>query len=291
MLAAAALMLVLALLAQRRGTAARSRLQRVKREAEIEDLGGNSYFMPPPPLEQAVELDDAVEIDSLLCGESDTIAAQARRQLERTTDVDLTGGLRNLSLSLGTPAPPPPVPTPLPLRHANPATPQPAGAGVVTERAPTTDEIIRVPVRELVLAWFEARGYRPAALPLDSRPIELLLRHSKTPERVYAFVAERDTLNAQRISSLVTLARAAGFQRLLIATESAMEAGLAEKIHRQGIRIFDESSIRAELGKIDIRIAAKIIAVARGRAATRRAAAANPRAVPAGRPTSFTVQH
>jgi hypothetical protein len=279
MLSAAALMLILALLAQRRSAAARARLERIKLEAEREDLGGNSYFMPPPRLEQAVELDDAVEIDSLLSGESDTVAAEARRQLERSTDVDLTAGVRNLSFSLATPSPP--APAPLPQRRADPPS-MPARAA----QGPTTDEIARVPVRELVLAWFEARGYRPGALPLDSRPIELLLRHSKTPDRTYAFVVEPEALNAQRVSSLFTLARAAGFQRLLVAAESVTEAGLAEKTRRQGIRIFDEASIRAELGKVDIRIAAKIIAVARGRAATRRAAA---RAPAAGRKDSVTA--
>jgi hypothetical protein len=282
MLAAAALMLILALVAQRRGAAARARIARVKREAELEDLGGNSYFMSPPPLEQAVELDDAVEIDSLLSGESDTVAAHARRQLERTTDVDLTAGVRNLSFSLATPHPPaPPVPAPLAQRRADPSAP---AAG----RGPTSDETARVPVRELVQAWFEARGYRPAALPADSQPIELLLRHSKTPERAYAFVVENAAPSAQRISSLFTLARASGFQRLLIASEQALESGLADKTRRQGLRIFDEASIRAELGKIDIGVAAKIIAVARGRAATRRAAAAARASAP-GRKDSVTA--
>jgi hypothetical protein len=289
MLAAAALMLILALLAQRRGAANRARLERVKREAELEDLGGNSYFMPPPPLEQAVEIDDAVEIDSLLSGESDTIAAEARRQLERTTDVDLTAGVRNLSFQLGTAASPPtpPVPVPLPQRRADPPSPVRA----VAPPPPTTDEIIRVPVRELVLAWYEARGYRPSALPLDSRPIELLLRHSKTPERTYAFVSERDAVNAQRVSSLFTLARASGFGRLLVAAEGVAEPGLREKIQGRGVRIYDEAAIRAELGKIDIRIAAKIIAVARGRAAARRAAAAGARPAPAGRSSPVAVEN
>jgi hypothetical protein len=282
MLAAAALLLILALIAQRRGAAARARLERVKREAELEDLGGNSYFMPPPPLEQAVELDDAVEIDSLLSGESDTVAAQARLQLERTTDVDLTSGVRNLSFSLATPVPPappaPPVPAPLPQRRADP--PRAAAA------APSAGDVARVPVRELVQAWFEARGYRPAALPPDNHPIELLLRHGKTPERAYAFVVAVEPLNAQRVSSLFTLARASGFHRLLIASEAPLEPGLMEKIRRQGLRLFDESTIRAELGKIDISVAAKIIAVARGRAATRRAAV---RAPLAGRRDSVTA--
>jgi len=219
MLAAAVLMLLLAVISQRRSAAARARLERVKREADLEDLGGNSYFMPPPPLEQAVELDDAVEIDSLLSGEPDSVAALARRQLEQSTDVDLTGGLRSLSFSLGTPAPPAaPVPSPLPQRRADPP------AAPMAAR----DDDAKVPVRELVLAWFEARGYRPAALPPESQPIELLLRHSKTPERAYAFMVVREGLTTQRVSSLFTLARSSGFKRLLIATDGEADATLVE---------------------------------------------------------------
>jgi hypothetical protein len=272
MLSAAALMLLLAVFSRRRASLARARVERVKREVALEDLGGNSYFMPPPPMEQAVELDDAVEIDSLLSGESDTVAALARSQLERTTDIDISGGVRNLSFSLATPNPPAaPISAPLAQRHRDPIDAAPPSAPVP---APASDDIPAVPVRELVLAWFEARGYRPAALPHDSQPIELLLRHRATPERAYAFMVAGEGLTAQRVSSLFTLARSSGFKRLLIAASGTVDPSVVERVRPQGVKIFDEERIRAELGKIDIRIAAKIIAVARGRAATRRVAVA-----------------
>jgi hypothetical protein len=69
---------------------------------------------------------------------------------------------------------------------------------------------------------------------------------------------------------LLARAQAAGLERLLIAAEAGSEEGLPARLRRQGVRIFDEAAIRAELGKIDIRVAAKIIAVARGRARARR---------------------
>ena len=49
------LLFALAFWAQRRSAAARARADRARREAEREDLGGNSYFMPLPVIEQAVE--------------------------------------------------------------------------------------------------------------------------------------------------------------------------------------------------------------------------------------------
>ena len=127
-------------------------------------------------------------------------------------------------------------------------------------------------MRELVIAWFEARGYRAAALGSDSLPIELLLRHRTDTARAYAFCVETKPVTQQRAVSLLALARASGHTRLLIAAEGGAEEGLSKAVHKQGIRVYDEEDIRAALRKIDISIAAKIIALARRRAATRAAA-------------------
>lgn len=277
-------MLALSLLlwAHQRSVAARARAERARREAERPELGGDSYFLPPAPIEQAVELANPVEIESLLTGESETVAAAARRQLEETTDIVVTGGLRELSLSLPAPAKPPPAPRPAqtlrsPERQVAPTVPGPA---LKTRSAPAPaavaaqDNQFRVPVRELVLAWFEARGYRASTAFRDAHPIELVLRHRKDQERSYAFVVERALVTSARASSLLAHARASGLPRLLIAAEAGTEEGLPKRVQRQAIRLFDEAGIRAQLGKIDIRVAAKIIAVARSRGLAHRAAAA-----------------
>jgi hypothetical protein len=278
----AVLMLALALWGQKRGAAARARAERARRAAGREALGGDSYFLPPAPIEQAVELANPVEIDHLLAGESETVAAMARRQLEEaTTDLALTDGLSDLSLSVAAPPSPPlaarrsePVRPPEPPIPAAPpgktSAPRPASPAPPSVPPPATNSVTRVPVRELVLAWFEARGYRATNTLSDALPIELVLHHRKDQARTYAFVVERELVTAKRASWLLTQARTAGLARLLIAAEVGSDHGLRKKVHRHGIRIFDEATIRAELGKIDIRVAAKIIAVARGRALARR---------------------
>ena len=278
----AVLMLALALWGQKRGAAARVRAERARRAAGREALGGDSYFLPPAPIEQAVELANPVEIDHLLAGESDTVAAMARRQLEEaTTDLALTGGLSDLSLSVAAPPSPPlaarrsepvrppepPIPAALPGKTS---APRPAPPALASVPPPAANAVTRVPVRELVLAWFEARGYRATNTLSDALPIELVLHHRKDQARTYAFVVERELVTAKRASWLLTQARTAGLARLLIAAEVGSEHGLRKKVHRHGIRIFDEATIRAELSKIDIRVAAKIIAVARGRALAHR---------------------
>ncbi|HXW64083.1 MAG TPA: hypothetical protein VEK74_03280 [Burkholderiaceae bacterium] len=296
-------MLLLSLLvwAGQRRAAARARAERARREAERPQLGGDSYFLPPAPIEQAVELATPVEIESLLAGESETVAAAARRQLEEATDIAITGGLRELSLSVpGAPRPPMPNRPTQPLTQTNglrelslsvPGAPRaaarpsqarsPAGrptAAAATSAAvkplPAHDNQFRIPVRELVLAWFEARGYRASTAFSDAHPIELVLHHRKDQGRSYAFVVESALVTSARASSLHAQARAAGLPRLLIAAESGTEEDLPKRVQRLGIRVFDERGIRAQLGKIDIRIAAKIIAVARGRGLARRTAAA-----------------
>jgi len=285
------LLLSLGVWVYQRSVAARARAERERRAAERPELGGDSYFLPPAPIEQAVELANPVEIESLLAGESETVAQMARRQLEATTDIAITGGLRELSLALPSPPRPPAAVRAAPIAQAQrPAgtlqaqspglRPAAAGAPQATVQArgavaaAPPDNQFRIPVRELVLAWFEARGYRASSAFHDAHPIELVLRHRKDSERTYAFVVERTLLTSARTAALFTQARASGLSRLLIAAEAGAERDLAKRVQRQGIRVFDEAGIRAQLGKIDIRVAAKIIAVARSRGMARRAATA-----------------
>ena len=276
-------------LGRRYQASARARAERARRAAERAELGGDSYFLPPPPIEQAVELSSPVEIDSLLDGEPEAVAALARRQLEETTDLGVDGGLRELSFALGRTPPPPPtlhqriapsldpdtvVPLAAPAAGAAPApaagpsavpaaplgratAPPPPGAGAARVAAPArtpeaetpADDIARIPVRELVLAWFEARGYRASPAGAEARPIELVLRHRKTPERVYAFVVERSRVGGPRITALLSQARAAGVARLLVAAEGGFEPGMAQQVRPAGIRLFDGPGIREELGR------------------------------------------
>jgi hypothetical protein len=288
----AVLMFALAAWGQRRSAAARARAERARQEAEKEDLGGNSYFLPLAPVEEAVPIESQVELDSLLSGEIESVAEKARRQLEAPTGVGDTHDGPEFSL----PAPRPaaaPQPATRPAIGQAPAAPRPSPPAKaptattlpVTPPAPATaaaparplqsldTEAFKVPVRDLVLTWFEARGYRAAAAPSGLNPIELQLRHSKEPGRTYAFVAEREFVTSGRAVELLTKARLAGLSRVLIAAEAGSDGAAADKMRRVGIRIFDGAAIRAELGKIDISIAAKIIAIARGRNTTRRAAA------------------
>lgn len=119
------------------------------------------------------------------------------------------------------------------------------------------------PLREVALAWFEARGYRGAPASPAVRPIELVLRHRQDATRGYAFVVESQPVSARRVEQLQALALSVGLKRLLLVAE----AGAPERASRErrGVRLMDRDALAAELDRLDLRIAAKIIAVARKR--------------------------
>ena len=124
------------------------------------------------------------------------------------------------------------------------------------------------PLREVALAWFEARGYRSAPASPAVRPIERVLRHRQDATRGYAFVVESQPVSACRIEQLQALALSVGLKRLLVVAEAGAP-DRASRTHR-GVRLMDRNALAAELDRLDLGIAAKIIAVARKRSTSAR---------------------
>jgi hypothetical protein len=124
------------------------------------------------------------------------------------------------------------------------------------------------PLREVALAWFEARGYRSAPASPAVRPIERVLRRRQDATRGYAFVVESQPVSARRVEQLQALALSVGLKRLLVVAE----AGAPDRASREhrGVRLMDRSALAAELDRLDLSVAAKIIAVARKRSAATR---------------------
>ena len=297
----ALLAVALGLLVRRRIAVARERRERL--ELEAADVSGETSVLPLAQLASSVEV---LDLDELLAGEEGSVVAAARRQLEAPTDV-------RLAPDTVFPIPPAPVARPAvagmqptgaamqpaamtvpPATHvgtaaaaavlarrpqAAAAAPSGAPSGVVqgrpaaAERGGTAPPERPVPVRELALAWFEARGYRPSAASQAVRPIELVLRHQKDPGRAYAFIVERERVTAERIAALVEHAQSIGLTRVLVAAENGSEPGILKLFRRQGVRLVDQDEMRREFEKLDLGIAAKIIAVARSRARLRSSSA------------------
>lgn len=163
------------------------------------------------------------------------------------------------------PAPPPP---PEPKRaRAGARSQSREGSPMLDSMAPS------VPLRELVLAWYESRGYRQVPASPAVWPIELVLRHRDDPSRAYAFVVQTDNVSVDRITALIEQAREIGMLRVAIIAEAGYERGAKEIAKRKSVRLIDRPTMDAELSDLQLETAAKIIAVARKRASPEASAA------------------
>ncbi len=226
---------------------------------------GETVFagMPTQVLPRAgIEVNEVVDLDALLAGEAVGVAMRAR-----------LGGPTNIDAGLDTLPPRPAAPRAAPPGRARTAaaaalpraTPGPALA------SPVYGEYADVALREVVLAWFEARGYRGAPASPAVWPIELVLRHKGDPSHAYAFVVESQRVTGERVDALAEQARSIGLLRLLIVADGGADASAAAR--RKGVRLIDHGAMDGELKKLDLPVAAKIIAVARKRTSARSAAA------------------
>jgi hypothetical protein len=131
-----------------------------------------------------------------------------------------------------------------------------------------------VPLRELVLAWYESRGYRGSPASPAVWPIELVLRHRDDAARAYAFVVQNDHISVDRITALIEQAREIGMLRVAVVAESGYERGAKDVARKRHVRLIDRSTMDAELSALELPTAAKIIAVARKRSSPEASSAA-----------------
>lgn len=179
-----------------------------------------------------------VAIDILLEDEPTAVAEQARYELGRPTTL-LTGLSGEPTQSRPT---------------------SPAAATPLT----LLDGKIDVPLDALVLAWFSARGYTMSPAPAYAQSITQLLRHRDDPDRSYAFYFERGRLHPQRAAAALAQTHALGMHRLLVAAEHGADPGIGSGRLRD-VLVMDWVSLDREMRKLDFRIAAKLVALARTR--------------------------
>lgn len=203
--------------------------------------GGRAASLAKPvahPIERVSKPADGkpqVDIDILLGDEPDSVAERARRQLARPT---------NFATDLGDSS---------------------TVARPITNSSPLSlqDGQLDVSLDALVIAWFEARGYTCSPAPADAQPITLLLAHRDDDSRSYAFVFDRGRLHAQRAAALLEKAQALGANKLLVAAEHGADPAVGSSRLRD-VQVMDWVAIDREMKRIDFRVAAKIIAIARG---------------------------
>jgi len=264
---------------------------------------GETIFEPGTPTgivpgsRGSIEVAEVLDIEDLLRDEPHGIASRARAQLEEHTNIHTGDTLppRPVAAPVAV-APPaervaqpaaraapqaavkqaPAVPVPAavvparpparPAAQPAPVAPAPRARAPAPAAAPAAPDG-EVPLRELVLAWFEARGYRSSPASPVVRPIELVLRHKDDPSRAYAFVVGTQRVTSERVQQLAQQARSIGLIRVLIVADAGLSADATHA--KRGVRVLDRNALSAELAKLDISVAAKIIAVARKRSSAR----------------------
>lgn len=209
---------------------------------------------------RGIEVAEAhVDIEALLSNMAPGTSARARAQLEEPTNIQpmLSGDWPSTGSQTGAPV--------------TGTLPPKAGAAAHAMQVSPANLASDVPLRNLVLAWYEARGYRPAPAALALRPIEVVLRHRDDPARCYAFVYEPGRATAPRASALLERARSAGVSKLLVAAEHGGDSALRAN-RMKNVRMLDWPTIDADLKKLDREIADRIVGIARRRSAARAAA-------------------
>jgi hypothetical protein len=197
----------------------------------------------PPPIERMVKPagnGQGIDVNLLLSDEPETVAARARRQLDQPTNLtgDGSGPATAAQTTLG------PI-SPLSLREGQ----------------------LDVPLDGLVVAWFEARGYELRRAPPEAQPITLLLSHREDAARSYAFFYDRGRLTVTRAAAMLDKARALGPSKLLVAAEHGADLGVGSG-KLADVQVMDWPAIDRALKRVDARVAAKIIAIARTRRGT-----------------------
>lgn len=179
-----------------------------------------------------------IDVDSLLSDEPTTIADRARRELAQPTNI-LGDGVTSPKAAKATAEPPA---TALPLREGQ----------------------LDVPLDRLVVAWFAARGYVARLAPDAAQPITLLLNHPEEPERSYAFFYERGRLTTPRAVAAMNKARPLGMSKLLVAAEHGADPTIGSA-RMPDVHVMDWPAIDRAMRRIDARVAAKIVTIARAK--------------------------
>jgi hypothetical protein len=175
------------------------------------------------------------------------------------------------------PAPPPPPPAPARQWPVPPAPDSDVISQILTDEKDlpplrssgraqqTAQSLAGVELRQIVLAWFEARGYVMRPVPPTAFPIEGVLTHRDNASRSYAFLVQPDIVTQERITALLERARELGHPRVALVAEGGAEAAVRDTARRRHVRLIDRRVMEAELAELPRETATRIIAVARAR--------------------------
>lgn len=221
---------------------------------------------------------------ALLLGGAATWLVLRARRIRRLTEAREAAALAALQAEM---RPPPPAPSAAPAQAPRPARPttypvpplpdQDAISQILSDDLPlpaprsaerlaqVATAVAEVPLRSMVLAWFEARGYRLHPLAPTAAPIEGVLVHAENIARSYAFMVDDERVTPDRISTVLELAAELGLRRVALVAAGGSEPGMRENARRRHVRLLDRAVIEAELAALAPEATNRIVAAARVR--------------------------
>lgn len=156
--------------------------------------------------------------------------------------------------------------------------PEPVPEAPVTLTAPTkiptpASALANLPLRDLVLSFYEARGYRQEWAAPDIRPVELVLRNRHDHDRSYAFVhwQHPSRLDGPGLSRLARELNALGFKRAIVAVERGFDDAAIEAAKKFNLRLYDNAVIQGKILELAPELQAKLAGMSKARAQKRTA--------------------
>jgi hypothetical protein len=156
--------------------------------------------------------------------------------------------------------------------------PEPVPEAPVTLTAPTkiptpASALANLPLRDLVLSFYEARGYRQEWAAPDIRPVELVLRNRHDHDRSYAFVhwQHPSRLDGPGLSRLARELSALGFKRAIVAVERGFDDAAIEAAKKFNLRLYDNAVIQGKILELAPELQAKLAGMSKARAQKRTA--------------------
>lgn len=220
-------------------------------------------FGPTEPIGRSAievaEMAEVVDLEALLSSVPPRIAAETRDVLDVPTNI-VTGPLPPPASGVTPPAAPP-----LSLSaEAAPPAPVTAPRRAPPPRPTLADLLAGTSLRDLALAWYQARGYRSSPVSSALAPIACVLRHREDPSRVYAVIEPtRQAVDEAVLDVWLARAQAVGVGRVLVLIDAAIDL---QADARKGVRLLNRVRLEAELRRLDPRIAARIIGIVKARA-------------------------
>jgi hypothetical protein len=133
-------------------------------------------------------------------------------------------------------------------------------------RPPATNGL---PMREMAVALYEARGYRRETALKEDAPILCFLQHRTEPNRAYGFVAlqSTDPVGRERVKGIMRDLRQAGHKRIIMYASAGFAPDAIELAEPLRIRMYGPAEIMQTLTQLPPHVRQQVIDRAKQRGA------------------------